>query len=200
MSLLPAAVGISSIFISPSVGVGIQNNNLANNISKIENVFWISNNSEQKILRQITDDEEWLSLTDQNSQGDPAVFRVLLPASDGNNKIQTWPGCSSGWQNYSGGKIYYTYWAELAQLSADSDIPALPYELDTILVNGGVYLTALTQGDTVLLAEYERKYEDDKGEMRAWLINQRAKDGQQRPDVPMGVFGSERSVSGYKSQ
>ncbi len=105
-------------FVSPSVGTGIQSFTIASNITKIENVIWISNNSEQFVLDQITDDQDWWQKTDQNSQGDPLIFRVHLPDNNGNNTIETWPGASSGWQSYSGGKLYYTYWSQLSQLCA----------------------------------------------------------------------------------
>lgn len=185
-------------FVSPTVGIGVQQLTLATNVSRVENVYWIDNSSVVWPLEQISDDLAWLERVDQNSQGNPLIYRVFLPNSAGNNVIQIWTAPGSGWVSQSGGKLYYTYWSELVQLVNDTDVPAIPYELDTVLVNGGIVEMSRMQGDSTLLQLYEPKYIDDLGEIRAWLIKQRSQDAQMEPDAPMGVYGRERGVRGYK--
>jgi hypothetical protein len=187
-----------SVYVTPIVGVGPQFLTLATDIIRLENVFWVDNSSQIFQLEEIESDEEWLSTIDENSDGDPLVYRDFETDSAGNHKIQIWPSPGAGWVSKSGGKLYYTYWAQLAQLSGDSDVPNLPYELDTILVNGGVLEMARMQGDTALIGLYSGKYEDDKGEIRAWILRQHEKDVQMGPDEPMGTFGQAGGFRGYK--
>lgn len=184
----------NSVYVTPSAGTGPQLITLATDIVRLENVFFIENSSNVFTLDEVQSDQAWLEQTDQDSSGDPVLYRDWQTDSAGNHKIQIWKSPNSSWISKSGGRLYYTYWAQLSQLSADADIPSIPYELDTILVNGGVVEMARSQGDTVLLASYQGKYEDDKGELRAWLIKQRERDGQLEPDEPKGTFGN---ASGY---
>lgn len=179
----------NSVYVSPVVQVGPQILTLATDVVRLEDVYWIENVANIYQLEEVVSDDDWLRKTDLNTQGDPYLYRDFQTDSAGNHSMQIWPSPNSGWVSKTSGKLNYTYWAQLAQLSADVDIPALPYELDTILVNGGVVEMARMQGDTTLISLYLSKYEDDKGEMRAWLLKQREKDVQMEPDEPMGVFG-----------
>lgn len=188
----------SSIFVTPSVGVGPQLITLASDISRLESVWWVDNVATIWPLVEIQSDEDWLIQTDMDSDGDPVVYRQFQPDNAGNHKIQIWTAPNTGWVAKSAGKLLYSYWAQLSQLVNDSDVPAIPYELDTILVNGGVVEMARDQGDDVLINLYGPKYEDDKGEMRKWIIKQKSRDGQLEPADPLGVFGRGSGVRGYK--
>lgn len=179
----------NSVYVSPSISTGPQLITLATDVVRLENVFWVENASNIYQLEEVVSDEDWLKKTDMNTQGDPYLYRDFETDSAGNHKIEIWPSPNSGWVSKTTGKLNYTYWAQLAQLSADGDIPSLPYELDTILVNGGVLEMARMQGDTTLISLYMSKYEDDKGELRAWLTKQHERDVQLEPDEPMGMFG-----------
>ncbi len=193
----------NSIFVTPTVGVGTQILSLASDVVRLENVWWIDNAQTNWPLDEITSDSEWLSVTDKFSTIEPEVYRYFQPsANNANAQIQIWPAANSAWIQQSGGKLYYSYWSQFAQLSADSDIPNIPYELDPILVDGGVVEMARQQGDYVLLSpnggDYLNEYERDKGNMRAWLIKQHSKDGTVTPDMAQGSFGISSGSSGYK--
>lgn len=189
-----------SIFVTLPVAVGVQTTSLNADVVRVENVWWIDNAETNWPLDLIENDEDWLNQTDNFSTGQPYAYRYFQPSSgNANAQLQTWMGANTSWITQSnGGKLYYSYWAQLSQLSADSDIPNLPYELDTVLVNGGIVETARSQGDTTLIDLYQAKYEDDQGEMRSWLIKQKSKDGQLKPDAPQGTFGQNSGSSGYK--
>lgn len=192
-----------SVFVTPTVGYGTQLLSLAPDVVRVTNVWWQDNASTNWPLDEITNDSDWLQDTDNDSDGDPVVFRYFQPSSiNVNAQMEIWTAPNTGWVSKSGGFLYYSYWAQLAQLVNDSDIPALPYELDTILVNGGVVEMARQQGDYFLLSEqggdYKNKYEDDIGEVRAWVIKQHISDGQMRPEVPIGTFGRASGTRGYK--
>lgn len=188
----------SSVFVTPSIGKGPQLLTLANDISRLESVWWVDNSATIYTLDEIQSDQDWLNQTDMDSDGDPDVYRQFQPDNAGNHKIQIWTAPNTGWVSKSGGNLLYSYWAQLVQLVNDGDIPAIPYELDTILVNGGLVEMARDQGDDVLLNLYIPKYEDDKGELRKWIIKQKARDGQLEPAEAMGVFGRNSGVRGYK--
>lgn len=189
----------NSVFVSPPVGIGVQTLTLANDVVRLSNVWWIENTSDNWPLEEVIDDIDWNARTDNNSTGQPTLFRYFQPSSGNSNaQLQIWMGANSSWLAQCNGKLFYSYWAQLAQLSADSDIPALPYELDTILVNGGVVEMARQQGDTVLIGLYETKYEDDEGEIRSWIIKQKTVDGQMKPDFPQGVYGQSSGRTGYR--
>lgn len=187
-----------TVFVSPSVGVGPQQLTLATDIVRLSDVYWVDNVSTVFELVEVPGDKDWNNQIDFSSTGDPAIYRYFQPNSAGLAKIQIWTAPNAGWIAKSGGKLYYTYWAQLSQLSADGDIPNLPYELDTILTNGGILEMSRQQGDTTLMALYKDKYEEDKGEMRAWILRQRTEDGQMQPDQPEGVFGRGEGQRGYR--
>lgn len=190
-----------SVFVTPTIGTGTQLLNLAADVSSLSTVFWVDNNSTINQLTEVPGDEDWNEMTDVNSTGDPVVYRYFQPSNTTQSSVaqlEIWTAPQSGWVSKSGGKLYYTYWAQLAQLVNDGDIANIPYELDTVLINGGVVEMARQQGDSVLMNMYLAKYEDDKGEIRAWIIKQRTKDGQLQPDQPEGVFGQGAGFRGYK--
>ena len=187
----------NSVFVLPSVSRGPQTLKLPSDVRSLENVWWVDNTDTIYQIDEIDSDEDWLSSIDMYSDGDPEVYRDFVKNSSGDNQIQIWPSPNDGWVSKSGGKLYLSYWAQLVQLSADADIPNIPYELDPILVNGGVVEMARMQGDTALLNVYLAKYEDDKAEMRAWIVRQHEKDVTMTPDSPMGMFGRSRG-RGYK--
>lgn len=187
----------NSVYVTPTQAVGPQLITLASDIVRLSNVFWIDNSRQIFQLTEIESDDEWLQAIDMNRDGDPSIYRDFQTNSAGVPQIQIWPGPSSSWVSRSSQRIYYTYWAQLAQLSADGDVPAIPYELDPILVNGGIVEMARMQGDTTLIGLYEKKYEDDKGELRKWIIKQHERDIQMEPDQPQGVFGQDYGT-GYK--
>lgn len=188
-----------SIFVSPTVGIGVQTLSLNADVVRVENVWWIDNAQTNWNLDEIDNDEDWINQTDNFSSGQPYAYRYFQPSSgNANAQLQIWMSPNSMWISQSGGKLFYSYWAQLAQLVNDSDVPNLPYELDTILINGGVVEMARQQGDTTLIELYQEKYTDDEGEIRAWLINQKTKDGQLRPDSPQGTFGQNSGTSGYR--
>lgn len=189
----------NSIFVTPTLGTGTQLINMASDMVRLSNVWWVDNAQTIWPLTEITNDSDWLVQTDQDSTGDPVVYRYFQPSSGGSlSQLEIWTAPDAGWVSKSNGKLYYSYWAQLAQLSADGDIPNLPYELDTILINGGVVEMAQQQGDSTLIEMYKDKYMDDQGEVRAWIIKQRTQDGQMAPDQPMGTFGVGAGNRGYK--
>ena len=192
-----------SIFVTPTVGFGTQILTLASDFVRMSNVWWQDNASTNWPLQEITNDSDWLDETDNDSDGDPVVFRTFQPSSiEVTAQIEIWTAPNTGWVSKSGGILYYSYWAQFAQLVNDSDIPNLPYELDTILVDGGVCDMARQQGDYILLGpqggDYKAEYEKGIGLLRAWIIKQHIEDGQMRPDVPMGTFGRGSGTRGYK--
>ena len=190
----------NDIFVTPLIGgEGTQEIIIANDVDRIENVWWIDNSSEIWILDQITDDQEWLQNIDESSPGQPFIYRVFLPNNAGNNAIQIWESPNTSWQQQSGGTLYYSYWQQLVKLSADSDVPAIPYSLQNVLYNGGIYETAKIQGDTQLMAVYKSDYDNDMKEIEAWIIKQASKDGQLEPDYPLGTFGGSKGERGYKT-
>lgn len=188
----------SDVYVTPAIGVGPQSLTLATDVSRVENVWWVDNAATIYELDEIQSDDMWLTETDMDSTGDPVVYRDFQPNNAGDHKLQIWTAPNTGWVSKSGGKLYYSYWSQLVQLVNDSDIPNIPYELDTILVNGGIVEMSMMQGDSTLIGIYSQKYMDDKGELRAWLIKQKSKDGQLAPAEPMGVFGKGEGVRGYK--
>jgi hypothetical protein len=188
----------NDVFVTPLVGAGVQQITIANDVDRIENVWWIDESSENWMLDQITDDQEWLLNTDSNTQGQPLVYRVLLPNNSGNNIMQIWEGPSTAWVSQSGGKLYYSYWQQLVKLVNDTDVPAIPYSLQNVLYNGGIYETAKIQADTDLMAVYKADYDNDMKEIEAWIIKQASKDGQLEPDDPLGVYGRQYGERGYK--
>lgn len=187
----------NDVFVSPSVGNGAQKLTLANDVVRLENVWFIQGN-EPYFLEEAQSDEEWLASIDTNTSGDPEIYRDFETDSLGNHTIQIWPSPNSSFLANANGQVFYSYWAQLVQLVNDSDVPNLPYELDTILVNGGCVEMARMQGDDTLMNLYAVKYEDDKGHLRAWLIKQREKDIQLEPAEPQGVFGRNQRKRGYK--
>jgi hypothetical protein len=189
-----------SVFLTPSVTTGVQTLSLNSDVVKIESVWWVDDAQTNWQLDQITSDEDWLTQTDNYQSDEPLVYRYFQPAnvSYAVPQIQIFPGATAAWIAQSGGNLYYSYWAQLVQLVNPTDIPNLPYELDTTLVNGGVTEMARQQGDNVLIKMYKEKYEDDKGEIRAWIIKQRTQDGQMRPDNPQGVWGTNTGFTGYR--
>lgn len=193
----------SSIFVTPLVGTGPQLLSLASDVVRLSNVWWVDNAQTIWQLIEIPNDSDWLEMTDMDSDGDPVVFRYMQPASgNANGQLQIWTAPNTGWVSKSTGKLYYSYWSQFGQLVNDSDIPNIPYELDTILVNGGVVEMSRQQGDYVLLGpqggDYLNKYQEiDMGCLRAWSIKQHTKDGQMAPDQPMGVFGRGSGARGY---
>jgi hypothetical protein len=192
-----------SVYVTPSVGVGTQILTLASDFVRMSNVWWQDNASTNWPLTEITNDDDWLDETDSDSTGDPVVFRTFQPSSiEVTAQMEIWTSPNTGWVSKAGGLLYYSYWAQFAQLVNDSDIPNLPYELDTILVDGGVCDMARQQGDYVLLSteggDYKQEYFDGIGRLRAWIIKQKTQDGQMKPDVPSGAFGSASGTRGYK--
>jgi hypothetical protein len=195
----------NSIFVTPQLGVGTQILSLASDVVRLSNVYWIDNSSTNWPLDEITNDSDWLDQTDGDSSGDPGVFRFFQTSSSNPTpQMEIWTAPNAGWISKANGKLFYTYWAQLAQLVNDSDIPNIPYELDTILINGGTVEMAREQGDYVLLSpeggNFNAKYEDDIGELRSWLIRQKTKDGIVPPDNPLGIFGRSSIGRGYKIQ
>ena len=187
----------NDIFVSPVVGVGPQNLVIASDMRSIENVWYIEG-GETYELEQATSDEDWIESTDETTSGDPEIFRVFPMDSAGNNKMQIWPSPNSSFIANALGQVFYSYWAQLVPLVADADVPNIPYELDTILVNGGVLKVCEDQGDDTLINIYGPKYEDDKGAMRSWITKQNAKDGVVAPDDPPGVYGRNNNKHGYR--
>lgn len=189
----------NSIFIVPTIGIGVQTYSLNSDVVRLSNVWWVENSSDNWQLEEINNDIDWNLQTDNSSTGQPTIYRYFQPSSgNANTQLQVWMGANSSWLAQCNSKLYYSYWAQLAQLSGDSDVPSLPYELDTVLVNGGVVEMARQQGDSVLMEMYQTKYEDDLGEIRAWLIKQKVKDGQMKPDISQGAFGTNSGMTGYK--
>lgn len=166
-------------------------------IVRLSDVFWVDNNQGIQRLQEVPGDQDWNDTVDDNSNGDPAIFRSFQPSNAGTTKLQLWPGINQGWVNKTDGNLFYTYWAQLSQLVNDSDIPNLPYELDYVLTSGGVIEMARQQGDNVLMALYKDDYEMDKGNIRAWIIKQRTQDGQMQPDQQEGAFGRAVGITGY---
>lgn len=200
-----------SVFVSPTATVGVQTLSLNSDVVRVENVWWIDQAQTNWELDEIQSDEDWLSQTDNYQSDQPLIYRYFQPAnvSYATPQMQIFPGATSAWISQSGGKLYYSYWSQLVQLVNDSDIPNLPYELDTVLINGGVVEMARQQGDNVLIGNgrpmdgggdgmYLSKYNDDLGEIRAWIIKLKSKDGQMRPDAPQGVWGTNTGFTGYK--
>jgi hypothetical protein len=188
----------NSVYVTPAIGAGVQILNIANDVDRIENVWWVDLASTIWILDQITDDEEWLQSVDENTSGQPIIFRTFIPASSGYNVMQIWEGPNAAWVSESTGKLYYSYWQQLTKLVNDTDVPAIPYSLQNVLYNGGIYETAKIQGDTELMAVYKADYDNDMKEIEAWIIRQAAKDGQMQPDEALGVFGGQSGMRGYK--
>lgn len=189
----------NSIFVTPPIGIGVQTVSLAPDLVRLSNVWWIDNAQTNWQLDEIDNDRDWTASVDNFSTGQPNIYRYFQPSSgNANAQLQIFMAPNTSWVNQSGGKLYYSYWAQLAQLVNDADIPNLPYELDTVLVNGGVVEMARQQGDNVLIGMYEEKYEDDRGSIRAWINKLRTVDGQMKPDQPQGVFGYNSGISGYK--
>lgn len=190
-----------SAFVSPSVGFGTQLLSLATDVVSLSSVYWVDNAQTIYQLTEIPGDSDWNEMTDFDSQGDPVAYRYFQPSNTGQSsvaQIEIWTAPNTGWISKANGKLYYTYWAQLAQLVNDADIPNIPYELDTVLTNGGIVEMARQQGDDKLIELYMSKYEDDKGEIRSWIIKQRTEDGQMQPAQPEGVFGRGAGFRGYK--
>jgi len=188
----------NTVFVTPPTGLGVVTVSLGvTDLVSLENVWWIEESQENWQLDEITNNSDWLSMTDNFSTGQPSVFRYFQQSSS-NPQIQIWQGPNSAWVGQSGGNLYFSYWAQLSQLVNPTDVPNLPYELDTVLVNGGVLEMARMQGDDVLIELYQPKYEDDLGEIRAWLIKLKTKDGQLSPDIPQGTFGFNDQSVGYR--
>lgn len=190
----------NSVFVTPSIATGVQTLSLNSDVVRVENIWWIDNAQTNWELTEIQSDEDWLAQTDNYQSDQPLIYRYFQPAnvSYAAPQLQIFPGATASWIAQSGGKLYYTYWAQLTQLSNNSDIPNLPYELDTVLVNGGVVEMSRQQADSVLMGMYEEKYQDDLGEIRAWIIRMKSKDGQMKPDAVQGVFGTNTGFTGYK--
>ena len=190
-----------SAYVRPTIGLGTQLLSLAADVSRLSTVYWVDNAETIYQLTEIPGDSDWNEMTDFQSTGDPVVFRYFQPSNINQSsvaQIEIWSAPNQGWLSKSNGNLYYTYWAQLAQLVNPTDIPNLPYELDTILTNGGILEMARQQGDDKLISLYSAKYEDDKGEMRAWIVKQRTQDGQMQPEQPEGVFGRGAGYRGYK--
>lgn len=188
----------NSVFVTPSVGIGVIKVALGvTDLVSLSDVWWIDESEENWPLSEITNDGDWLSMTDNFSTGQPSIFRYFQQSSS-NPQMQIWQGPNSAWALQSGGKLYFSYWAQLAQLVNDTDVPNVPYELDTVFINGGVVEMARQQGDDVLIKLYQEKYEDDLGEIRAWLIKLKTKDVQLTPDIPQGTFGMDDQSVGYR--
>lgn len=188
----------NDIYVPLTIGTGTQQVTIAVDVDRIENVWWIDSSSEMWILDQITDDEMWLQLIDESTSGQPLIYRVLLPNNAGNNVLQIWQAPNSSWISQSSNKLYYSYWQQLVKLVNDSDVPAIPYSLQNVLYNGGIYETAKIQGDTELMTVYKADYDNDMKEIEAWIIKQASKDGQMQPEEPLGVFGGSTGQRGYK--
>ena len=193
-----------SVFVTPTVGWGTQILTLASDFVRMSNVWWQDNASTNWPLEEITNDSDWLDETDNDSTGDPVVFRTFQPSSiEVTAQLEIWTAPNTGWVNKSSGILYYSYWAQFAQLVNDSDVPNLPYELDTILVDRGTVEMGRGQGDYVLIGpeggNYKQEYEDSIGRLRAWIIKQHIEDGgNMKPAVPMGVFGRQQGTRGYR--
>lgn len=188
----------NSVTVIPIVGTGVQTLPLASDLVSLSNVWWVDNAQTNWQLIEIPGDMDWNEMTDQDSTGDPVVYRYFTTSTTYSSpQLQIWTAPNQGWVQKSTGLLYYSYWAQFGQLVNPADIPNIPYELDTILVNGGVVEMARMQGDDVLLEIYQPKYEDDLGSIRAWLIKRKTQDGQMQPDQPSGVFGRGTGARGY---
>ena len=125
--------------------------------------------------------------TDNYSFGTPVLYRCFNPDNAGNHKIQIWPAPDSGFLAQCSSQLLYSYWQQLTQLSGDNEVPAVPYELDNIFEDGGSLYMAKKQGDNILMAMYKGEYEQRKGELRAWLIDQFGEDYTLKPEQPLSA-------------
>lgn len=190
------------IFISvpaQTQGLGYQKVSLGvTDISRLRDV-WYEQNGRIYPLEPADSYEDWLSKVDNHTVGDPELYIAFLPDSAGSFYTQIWPGASSAWvSNTSTGKLKFSYISQLTQLSADGDIPNIPYELDTALVNGGIMEMARMQADNVLMTLYQDKYKEDRGEIRSWLLRQMPRDVTIGPADAQGTFGQDKQRQGYK--
>ena len=169
------------VTVTPTATTGPMTLSLAADVKTVVSV-WYTISGVITRLGYVKSQDEWLKLTDTDSDGDPALWRFLPQSGATAARIQAWPGASASWLT-NATNLKYAYWGQLTTLSADADVPALPFEQDIVLVSGGSFYMALQQPDTELADYWSKVYERDKQNFRAWVTSGRHQDVSQLAPV-----------------
>ena len=143
-------------------------------IQHIARIWYVVNGQITDLVR-IESEEKWLRLTDNDETDDPIYYRFFEMAETGTantGQIIVWPGPSAAFISQAT-NLRMSYYAQLANPSADADIIRMPSEHEPLLINGGTFHMAEKQGDSVLMKMYAALYERDRKKLNAAITHMR---------------------------